>query len=412
MVLLLIVDPISSVSIVLIMGGIAALYYFVLKNKLDKTAKKQNQHSMAISKSVMEGIGGIKDIRVLGRENSVLSEYTKNSRGMAKTVAFYNIASQSPRLLIETVAISGLVIIVVINALRNPDMNASLPTIALFGMAAIRMIPSMNRILGYVTMIRFSLVHFATIYDDLNETRQTKVDKSFDSSDEKVRFEDKIEIDGVSYKYPETSKVILENVNITIHKGETVGVIGRSGGGKTTFVDVILGLLRPEEGGILVDGVSIEEDSRGWRRNIGYVPQSIYIVDNTVTANVAFGVPSDEADVARVWAALEIANLKEHIKSLEEGLDTVVGQSGVRLSGGQRQRLGIARALYHDPDVLIFDEATSSLDNESEQAITDAITRIGRTKTMIIIAHRVNTLEKCDVIYEVRDGRVLRKASP
>ena len=406
-VLLLLVDPITSVSIVVVLSGIVALYYFVIKNKLEEIAKKQNEHNLKMGKAILEGMGGIKDVKVLGRERSFLRRYEQNSKEFAKTHAFFNLASQSPRLLIETIAISGLVIIIVINALRNPDMSASLPTMALFGMAAIKIMPAMNRIIGYVATIRFNNVHFNTIYEDLLEVNKTDVPEE-GTPDNKIQFDEKIEIKGVTYRYPGTTKTILEGVDLEIRKGDMIGIVGRSGGGKTTLVDIVLGLLKPEEGSILVDGFDIESDIRGWRRNIGYVPQNIFIVDDSVTANVALGVPEDDVDTGRVWDALEIANLKEHIDSLEQKLDTNVGQSGVKLSGGQRQRLGIARALYHDPSILIFDEATSSLDNESERAITEAIARIGHSKTMLIIAHRLNTLEKCDVIYEVRDSKLQR----
>jgi ABC-type multidrug transport system fused ATPase/permease subunit len=325
---------------------------------------------------------------------------------MAKVTAFNNLISQSPRLLIETIAVSGLVIIVVINALRNPDMNASLPTIALFGMAAIRIMPSMNRIIGYMTTIRFNITHFEHIYEDLREATMSEsehADKTI-----RMKFENSIEIVDLTYRYPGTEQIILENVSLKIDKGQTVGIIGSSGAGKTTFVDLLLGLLTAEQGEILVDGKDIMSEIRGFRQNIGYVPQDIYIIEDTVAANVAFGVVKDDIAEDRVWAVLETANLKDYIETLDEKLDTNVGESGMRLSGGQRQRLGIARALYNDPEILIFDEATSSLDNENEKAISEAIARIGHTKTMIIIAHRLNTLEKCDVIYEVKDGLIHR----
>jgi len=410
LILLLIVDPVSSVSLIVVLGGVAAIFYAAIKNRLDGAAKEQNAFRTGMIKSVNEGTGGIKDIKILVRENNFLSAFEKNGRGYAKTAAFYNLVSQSPRLLIETIAISGLVIIVVINALRNPDMNASLPTIAMFGMAAIRIIPSMNRIINHMTSIRFNTVHFNAIYSDLMEAKQagTKIDA--DSTAEKMRFGEKIEIAGVTYRYPGTDKIILENVDLTIEKGQAVGIIGSSGAGKTTLVDIMLGLLVPEKGGIFVDGTDIRESMTGWRKNIGYVPQNIFIIDGTVTANVAFGVPDEEIDTERVWAALGTANLKEFVESLDENVDTRVGEKGVRLSGGQRQRLGIARALYHDPEVLVFDEATSSLDMENEKVISEAITKIGRTKTMIIIAHRVNTLEKCDVVYEIKNKTPHRKA--
>jgi len=302
--------------------------------------------------------------------------------------------------------VSGLVIIVVINALRNPDMNASLPMIALFGMAAIRIMPSMNRIIGYMTTVRFNITHFEHIYDDLKETDASKPDIM--KRKEKVEFNESIEIRNLTYSYPGTDTIILEDVNLVIKKGQSVGIVGSSGAGKTTLVDILLGLLDPNRGEVLVDGNSIKEKNNGFRQNIGYVPQDIYIIDDSVAANVAFGVPPEDIETERVWVSLETANLKGFVESLEAGLDTNVGESGMRLSGGQRQRVGIARALYNNPEILVFDEATSSLDNESERAISEAIAKIGHTKTMIIIAHRLNTLDKCDLIYEIKDKNVFR----
>ena len=398
--LLLIVDPVSTISLVAVLGGLGFLYFYVLRNRLDIAAKKQNIFGTDMTKQVKEGLGSIKDIKVLGREENFLQNYENSGRIFARVTAFFNLSNQSPRLLIETVAVSGLVILVVINALRSPDMNASLPTVALFGMAAIRIMPSLNRILGYLTSIRFNTVHFDKIYDDLKEAKaMSNVQKEL----KKIDWSDTIEIRKVSYRYPDAEETVLDNVNLTIKKGQAIGIKGESGAGKTTLIDVLLGLLAPEKGEVLVDGVNINTNVSGWQNSIGYVPQSIFVVDDTVVANVAFGVPKEEVDIARVWESLEIANLKETVEALEQGLDTKVGESGVRLSGGQRQRLGIARALYHNPEILIFDEATSSLDTDSEKVIADAITKLGHTKTMIIIAHRLNTLEKCDVIYEVKD---------
>ena len=403
-ILLLIIDPISTISLVAVLGSIGFLYFYVLRNKLDVAAKKQNVFGTDMTKQVKEGLGSIKDIKVLGREENFLNSYEKSGRIFARVTAFFNLSNQSPRLLIETVAVSGLVILVVINALRNPDMNASLPTIALFGMAAIRIMPSLNRILGYLTSIRFNTVHFDKIYDDLKEA--TRLNKHASEQREKMKFEQNIKIQNMSYRYSDSNESVLENVNLTIEKGQAIGLKGESGAGKTTLVDILLGLLTPESGAVLVDDVNINNNIAGWHKNIGYVPQSIFVIDDTVAANVAFGVPKEDIDIERVWESLEIANLKETVEALELGVDTTVGESGIRLSGGQRQRLGIARALYHNPEILILDEATSSLDNESERVISDAITKIGHTKTMIIIAHRLNTLEKCDVIYEVKDKGV------
>jgi ABC-type multidrug transport system fused ATPase/permease subunit len=412
--LLLIADPISTITLGLVLGGVGALYYFVLKKRLDESAQNQNIYGSSMVKTVNEGLGSIKEVKILGTERSFLSEYKRVGAGYAKTTAFHNMVYQSPRLLIETVAISGLVIIVVINALRNPDMEASLPMIALFGMAAIRIMPSMNRIIGLLTNVRFNLTHFNQIYDDLKDAEKffgfDDVEDAACESIAKMQFKDSIEINDLSYSYPGSDVLIFNGARLNVKKGQTIGVVGSSGAGKTTLIDLLLGLLEPQKGAILVDGVNIGENILGFRRSVGYVPQDIFLIDDSIAANVAFGVPRDKVDTARVWETLEVANLKEHIESLDNKLETNVGEGGTKLSGGQRQRLGIARALYNNPDILIFDEATSSLDSEGEKMISDAITAIGETKTMIIIAHRLNTLEKCDVIYEIRNKSIIKKS--
>jgi len=405
--LLFIVDPITSISIVVVLGGVVIAAYALLKSKLEETTKKQNELAIVKGRLIREGLAGIKAIKMIGSERSFVIRYHLVSMTTAKLAAFYNLASQAPRLLIEMIAMSGIVIIVLVNALRTPDMTEILPMLALFGFAAMRVMPSMARITSHLTTIRVNTVHFNQIYEDLRaavDLQESELIKI-----EKINFDANIEVRNLSYTYPGTDKVILENINLTIPKGQSVGVKGVSGGGKTTLIDILLGLLEPKKGEVLVDGVDISENLPGWRKNIGYVPQSIFIIDDSVAANVALGIPKEEIDMQRVWEALEIANLKEVVEALPEKLNSGIGEGGMKISGGQRQRLGIARALYYNPEVLIFDEATSSLDNESEKVITEAITKLGHTKTMIIIAHRLNTLEKCDAIYEVKDKSIYKE---
>ena len=406
--LLMFVDPISTLAIALVLCGVGFLYYFVLRRRLDESAKKQNLAGANMVKSVNEGLGSIKDVKVLGREESFLTGYEKFGRAFARSTAFGNITSSAPRLLIETIAVCGLVLIVVLNTMQNQDMEASLPTIALFGMAAMRIMPSLNRTVGFMTAIRFNAVHLAKIYDDLKaaETRDEDLKASKDVGFVPLTVKETVELKDISYRYPNTKTDIFKSAQLTINKGHTIGIVGASGAGKTTLIDILLGLLIPDSGEVLVDGVNIEINRRGFRRNVGYVPQEIFLIDDTIGKNVAFGIPDAEVNAERIWDVLKIANIADYVMSLELGLDTLVGEGGMKLSGGQRQRLGIARALYNDPDILVFDEATSSLDNESEKVISDAIAAIGRSKTMIIIAHRLNTLDKCDEIYEIRDNGI------
>jgi len=269
--------------------------------------------------------------------------------------------------------------------------------------------PSMNRVLSNLTSIRYNGNHLDVFYNDLVESKEAKAGGSGQAKEttgETFRFSDRIELRSVSYRYPGTEEDVLRDVDIVIRKGESVGIVGPSGAGKTTLIDLILGLIQPGSGEFLLDGRNAADVLAEWRRDVGYVPQNIYLIDDTIARNVAFGIPEEETDLDKLWKAIEIAQLKEYVDALPNGLDSVVGDKGIKLSGGQKQRIAIARALYHDPEVLVFDEATSSLDTEIERTISDAISTIGKTKTMIIIAHRVNTLDACDEIYEVRGKSV------
>lgn len=415
LIVLMIVDPVSAISITVILGGIGSIYFLTLKSRLNAAAKKQNINSLQMNKSVLEGIGSIKEIKVMEREGYFIRTYDKSSKGYAKSQALFNLANQSPRLLIESLAVCGIVVIVLVNVMLGSDVNKLLPVLALFAMAAVRIMPSMNRILSAMTNLRFNSVHLAVIYEDVLSTitnkdiNEEEHSGKTDSEHEAVKFESEIVIENLIYRYPNTEIDVLKNVNMTIYKGQSIGIVGASGAGKTTLVDLLLGLLEPTKGRIFVDGKDIRENMSGWRKNLGYVPQSIFLIDDTIRNNVAFGIDEDQINEGRVWKALEAAQMKSFVEQLPKKLDTIVGQSGMLLSGGQRQRIGIARALYHDPEVLILDEATSALDSEIESLISDAIATIGKSKTLIIIAHRVNTLEKCDVIYKVDGGKATCK---
>lgn len=279
--------------------------------------------------------------------------------------------------------------------------------VSVFAVAAVRLLPSINRIASSYGSIVFNMPAFDAVYHDLKEIEELNRTKNTEEvSDEVLLYRKQIEVKDLSFSYQGKEEHVLEHVNINIAKNQSVAFIGPSGAGKTTLVDLILGILPPTEGRVLVDGVDITLHQAQWRRNLGYIPQSIYLLDDTIRNNILFG--QECQDDAQLWKAIEEAQLKEFIMELEDGLDTVIGENGVCLSGGQRQRIGIARALYTNPEVLVLDEATSALDNETEAAVMDAINHLAGSKTLIIIAHRLSTTEQCDVIYEVKDKGVTR----
>jgi ATP-binding cassette subfamily C protein len=279
----------------------------------------------------------------------------------------------------------------------------------MFGAAAYRLMPSMNRLVSSITTIRYHRSAVKVVHGDLQrlETEATLLHHE-DAKDapQKIRLTQSIELRDVSYRYPNITQDALSHVSFVIPKGHSVAFTGPSGAGKTTVVDVMLGLLFPTTGQVLVDGIDVHENLGSWQRQIGYIPQTIYLLDDTVRRNVTFGLADEKIDDARVWAALKDAQLEELIKQMPQGLDTSVGERGARISGGQRQRIGIARALYYDPQVLVFDEATSSLDMEMENEISKAIERLRKTKTLIIIAHRLSTVEKCEIKFTLKSGKI------
>ncbi|MDE5891474.1 MAG: ATP-binding cassette domain-containing protein, partial [Acetatifactor sp.] len=310
---------------------------------------------------------------------------------------------------IETMCVAcriGYVIYMLTNGVSSADM---VTTLTAFAAAAIALLPCVNRINNQMNKIAFCEPFLMAVSDDLQEEISGEnVDMSYATdTDEKLPVREKIDLKGIVYAYPGTEKRIFDHADLTIPVGRSVGIVGTSGAGKSTVVDILLGLLQVQEGQITADGVDVMPHYRAWLKNVGYIPQMIFMLDDTIRRNVCFGIPEDRIDEDRLWEALREAQLDEFIKTLPEGLETSIGERGIRLSGGQRQRIGIARALYHDPEVLILDEATSALDNDTEAAIMESINRLHGRKTLIIIAHRLQTIEKCDLVYRVQDGRVL-----
>jgi ABC-type multidrug transport system fused ATPase/permease subunit len=398
------------VMVLIFISGIVTLVLFkVLKPKLNSLGMTNQAIQSRIAKWRIQAIYGIKDVKVLHRESFFADNYESNGKIGAKLNQKYAIINALPRILIETIFMVSILGYLVVCVALGDDMTQMLPTLTAFGLAAVRLLPCVNRINTYLTDISYFRPCLDYVYENMNineiskKTNQTllPVDET-----KTMKLRNRIELKDIVYAYPNTDTLIFNHADMEIPYGKSIGIMGPSGAGKSTIVDILLGLLKVHEGQILCDGDNVFDNYPAWLAQIGYIPQSIYLVDEPIRNNIAFGIADDEIDDNRIWQVLEEAQLKEFIQTLPEGLDTTIGDRGVRLSGGQRQRLGIARALYHNPEILVFDEATSALDNETEAAVMEAINSFHGKKTMVIIAHRLNTIEKCDMIYKVEGGKI------
>lgn len=357
-----------------------------------------------------QALGGIKEIKILERDSFFVDEYQKYYAKFARGLRLSRTISILPKYLVEAVAITGLLIAIIVKmTFGEADLIYYIPQLTVFAVAAFRLMPCVGRINEYATNMLYAFPSVDLIYKDLVEI-EDYVEKQDHEVAEKWNLKNAIEVKDVTYYYPDTEEPVIDGASLTIQKGKTVAFIGTSGAGKTTMVDIILGLLVPQKGVVMADEINVHEKPKTFHAQIGYIPQVIYLSDDTIRNNIAFGVKEAQIDEAAVQAAVEKAQLTEFINSLPHGLDTIVGDRGVRLSGGQRQRIGIARALYHDPEILVLDEATSALDNETESAVMEAIDHLQGLKTMIIIAHRLTTIRNVDKIYEVGEGKVRERS--
>lgn len=399
-----------TLFILLVFSMMTLLILKVLKPRLNRIGAKNQAIQSRIAKWRIQAIYGLKDVKVLNREEFFVRNYYETGRTGANVARNYAVLNNTPRLLIETVFIVAVLSYVAFYISGEGNVDAMLTTLTTFAVAAMRVLPSVNRINTYITEIAYTQPSLDFVYQNLQEGMKTDAmlaERKANSQTEKLKLEDKIELKHIGFHYPDTDKNIFHDAHMIVPKGKSVGIIGASGAGKSTIVDVLLGLLHAQEGEITCDGVDIFKNYESWLAQIGYIPQSIYLIDESIRENIAFGIDGDQIDEARIWEVLKEAQLKEFVEELPEGLDTTIGDRGVRLSGGQRQRIGIARALYHNPEILVFDEATSALDHDTEAAVMEAVNGFHGKKTMIIIAHRLNTIEKCDIIYKVENEKLV-----
>ncbi|MCR4788099.1 MAG: ABC transporter ATP-binding protein/permease [Lachnospiraceae bacterium] len=417
---LIIVSLLSDVKMTIMVGSLLAIVLLVIKCILKpimvKAGQENQDYYSGLYKWINEAVTGIKEIKISNKESYFINEYSDCGAGYVGAVQKYNLFNAAPRLLIETIALTGMIIYLLTSLLGGAQMVDIVPQITLLALVAVRLIPCANRINNYLTSISYYEPFLWNVSDSLqDEIRDDSIDYSADTYHkelpvDKLPINKNIVLKDIVYKYPNTDVYIFDHADMEIPVGQSVGIVGTSGAGKTTVVDILLGLLRLEGGSILADGKSIlGDDYRSFLKNVGYIPQTIFMTDSTIRNNVAFGYAGKDIDDDKVWHALKEAALDEFVRGLPEGLDTRIGERGIRLSGGQRQRIGIARALFEDPEVLVLDEATSALDNETEAAIMDSINHLHGKKTLIIIAHRLQTIEKCDMVYRIENGKITRE---
>ena len=408
---LLITNPTMTLMLLVIAVGMTVIVIRVLKPTLNRLGRTSQKIQSQMGKWKLQSIYGIKDVKILNKENFFAGSFGKYSDRNAKLTTNYTVLNNMPRLLIETFSICGILGYLAVCIVNSQDLTELMPQISAFAVAAMRLMPSINRINTHLTNIAFYEPSVNYVYENVDFTSyklKGKYEKEKSGNGEPIRLEKEIRMEGITYQYPESDKPVLVVAQMAVPVGKSVGVMGPSGAGKTTAVDILLGLLKVKSGRILCDGRDIFENYESWLSHIGYIPQTIYLTDDTIRENIAFGVAKEEIDDARVWEVLEEAQMKDFVKGLPQEIWTTIGERGVRLSGGQRQRLGIARALYHNPEILVFDEATSALDTETESAIMEAIDSFHGRKTLIIIAHRLRTIENCDIIYKVDGGKIRR----
>lgn len=401
-VMLLVVEPIGTLSTILVFGVSAGIFQMTTRKKIAEWGRLRKKHLALVLQHLQQGLGGAKEVKLLGREQKFLDDHEEHLVASMEITRKFSLMQMLPRLWLEVIAIGSLAALVGVMTATSDDVTKILPVLGLFAATAFRVIPSIGRIIASIQAITFAAPQIRAVHKDLSLAIPDATDV-----DESLMFGQSIEFRNVSFAYESGTRRSLSEVSLRIECGESVGIVGPSGAGKSTLIDLLLGLLSPSSGEILIDGVPMSSNVRGWQRLIGYVPQSIYLTDDSLLKNVAFGLHPRDIDQVAVQRAIESAQLSDFVNSLPDGLNTVVGERGVRLSGGQRQRIGIARALYNDPKVLVLDEATSALDTETEGGVMESVRKLQGERTVIIVAHRMTTVAHCSRIFTIEDSRLV-----
>ena len=410
-VLLLLIEPLGSIIVFMVLLSASWLFHRSTRNRITRWGEIRQYHDGQRIQHLQQGLGGVKDVKLLGREANFLSLFDEHNKKSGQMARLTQILRQLPRLWLEVLAVVGFALLTVIMLAEGREMSSIVPVVGLFAAAAFRLMPSVARILMAVQALRYGIPAINNLHTDFQLDLPEPVSSGGNVGARPLPEKD-ICLSNVSYNYPSASASALVDISITISKGDSVGFIGPSGSGKSTLVDLILGLLSPDKGQVIVDGQDIRQNLRLWQDQIGYVPQVIYLTDDSLRRNVAFGLPDEQIDEEAVRRAIQSAQLEEFVATLPEELGTKVGERGIRLSGGQRQRIGIARALYHNPGVLVLDEATSALDTATELDVMQAVMTLHGDKTVIIVAHRLSTVENCDKLYRLESGGIVEEGTP
>ena len=408
---LFILDPLMTLTLCVLLIVTLLVIKRIIKPIMNRTGKANQDYGASMYEWITQTVTGIKEVKVNAKEQYFIGEYLKQGKGYINAMEVYSMFANTPKLLIEAVCITGMIAYMLVLVLTGADVGNMIPTLSAFAFAAVRLMPSASRINNQLTQISFCEPFFFHVSDNLlDDISEEKIDLSYAvEAKKKLPVTKEICLSQITYKYPNTEKYIFDHADLTIPVGSAIGIVGGSGAGKTTIVDIILGLLKPEEGKITADGVDVQEHYREWLKNIGYIPQMIALLNADIRKNIAYGVKEEDIDEDKLRHAIEEAQLDSFVDGLPDGDRTGIGERGIRISGGQRQRIGIARALYEDPEVLILDEATSALDNDTEAAIMESINRLHGRKTLIIIAHRLQTIEKCDMVFRVENGKIVKE---
>lgn len=410
-IMLVVVDPFTATIVAGIMAFVVMSILKLFRKEMVRQGEIDNEASASYIKWINQGLGAIKETKVMRKEKFFLEAFSNDYSRYAKARQRYYFLAEMPRIIIECLVICSLLLLIIYKVIIETNPQSIVPVLGVLALAAFRLMPSANRIVGFYNAVKNQMPFFNEIYPDLVQIREKlssnrKTCKKH--SEQHISFVKLLEVKNLFFRYNQSQKYILEDVSFCIPKGKFIGIMGPSGAGKTTFIDILLGLLKPSSGHILCDGIDINKNIRSWQANLAYVPQDIYLIDGSVAENIALGENKDDIDMVLLNRVMSMAELSDFVLALPEGIDTFVGERGVKLSGGQRQRIGIARALYQKPELLILDEATSALDNDTEKSITDTILKLKGQITIIAIAHRLSTLAECDYKIEFKDGQAFK----